>query len=221
MTVFELLTDYMQPATLQDSVGDALSLALDQGHQVVPVIDEQELLVGTARLADLIAAEDLGRPLSECNLGSPVKIASDAPLFDAVEFVVDHEVDLLPVIDESGRYLGAVDLTGLLRSVSRILRIGDAGSVVEIDIPRRDYTLGQLVHTIEEHGAHVLTINSENPRNPEADVRVIVKVSLTDTVRIRAVLEHYGYNVVSIDREKSTAEDIQQRVREFMHYLDV
>jgi len=221
MTVFELLSDYLQPATLDDSVGDALNLALDQGHQVVPVVDEDGRLVGAVRLPELISFANHETPLREYRLNSPFFVTSEAHLFDAIELVIDNEVDLLPVIDESGRYLGALDLTGLLRSASRILGVGSSGSVVEIDLPLRDYSLGKLAHTIEENGAKVLSINSERVQEPEGDIRVTVKVSATDPVRIRAVLEHYGYQVVVVDRRKSTAEDIQQRVREFMHYLDV
>lgn len=221
MTVFELLSDYLQPATLDDSVGDALDLALEQGHQMVPVIDEDERLVGSVRLPELVACADPRQPLRDYGLNSPLYIASEAHVFDAIELVIDNEVDLLPVINDSGRYLGAVDLTGLLRSASRILGTASAGSIVEIDLPPRDYSLGKLVHTIEESGAKVLSVNSDTMRERGGDIRLTIKVNVADSVRIRAVLEHYGYQVVAVDREKSTAEDIQQRVREFMHYLDV
>lgn len=221
MTVFELLSDYLEPATLDDAVGDVLSQALQRGHHVVPVVDEGNRLVAIVRVPELIACTDTQTRLREFKLQAPVLIASDAHLFDAVEFVVDHEVDILPVVDADGRYLGALDLTGLLRSVSRILGIGDAGSIIEIDVSPRDYALGKLVHTIEEHGVRVLSINSERQLEPNADIRLTIKLSATDTVRMRAVLEHYGYSVVVAERRQSMAEDIQQRVREFIHYLDV
>ena len=221
MTVFELLSDYVQPATLDDSVGDALALALGQGYQLVPVVDEDEVLVATTRLPELVACPDPERPLREHRLNSPIFVASEAHTFDAIELALDNEVDLLPVIDESGRYLGSVDLSGLLRSAARTLGLGTAGANIEVDISPRDYALARLVHTIEENGAKVLSVNTERLPETESDVRVTVKVSVPDPVRIRAVLEHYGYQVVAVDRRKSTAEDIQQRVREFMHYLDV
>jgi len=221
MTVFELLSEYLEPATLDETVGETLERALERGHQHVAVVDAAGRLIATVRLPDLVACPNPQTPLREFRLQTPLFIASEAHLFDAVEFVVDNEVDVLPVVDAEGRYLGALDLTGLLRSVSRALGIGEAGSIIEIDVSPRDYALGRLVHTIEEHGARVLSVNSEQPREAGADVRLTVKMSVSDTVRIRAVLEHYGYSVVAVERRQSMAEDLQQRVREFIHYLDV
>lgn len=221
MTVFELLSNGFEPAALGDSVGQTLSHAQERGHRIVPVVDEDRRLVAIAKTAELGVAKNQDTTLRDGPLNPPIFVPADAHLYDAVEVVVNSEVDLLPVVDETGAYLGCIDLSGLLKSVSRTLGIGESGSIIEIDMPPRDYTLGRLVHTIEEHGARVLSIYSDGRRHPDADVRVVVKVSVTDTVRIRAVLEHYGYHVVAVDRENSTAEDIQQRVREFIHYLDV
>ncbi len=221
MTVLELLIDPLQAVSLDDGVDTALNLSLEQGHRAVPVVDEDGVLVASLRLVDLLACEESSATVRDCRLNSPHWIRADAQVLEAVGLVVDNEIDLLPVVDGAGRYVGAVDLTGLLRSVSRLLRVGEPGSLIEVDVSPRDYTLARLIHTVEENGAKVLAVNSESARNPESDVRVMLRVNTGDTVRIKAVLEHYGYNVVAVDREQSSAEDIQQRVREFMHYLDV
>jgi len=221
MTVFELLSDHLKAVSLDDGVDAALDLALKQGHSVVPVVDDEGILVATARLTDLLACEDPSAPVRDCRLNTPQSIRAEDQVLNAVGMVVDNEIDLLPVIDRDGRYVGAVDLTVLLRLVARLLRLGESGSLIEIDLAPRDYTLARLIHTVEESGAKVLAVNSESPRTAESDVRVMMRVNTSDTVRIKAVLEHYGYNVVSVDREQSSAEDLQQRVREFMHYLDV
>jgi phage gp46-like protein len=138
-----------------------------------------------------------------------------------VQIVLDNETDLLAVVDGEGRYMGAVDLSGLLRSMSRLLRFHEEGALIEIDVPPRDYALARLAHTIEESGARVLSINSEVPKEAEGDVRLMVKVNVADPVRTRAVLEHYGYQVVAVDRARISSEDLEHRVREFIHYLDV
>jgi len=49
----------------------------------------------------------------------------------------------------------------------------------------------------------------------------VVKVSIVDTSRIRAVLEHLGYRVHRSTGRKIPDDELKHRVAEFMHYLDV
>ena len=48
-----------------------------------------------------------------------------------------------------------------------------------------------------------------------------MKVSVEDTSRIRAVLEHLGYHVSRSTGRSLSDDELQQRVAELMHYLDV
>ena len=221
MTVLDILSDYLEPATLDDSVVDTLNRALEEGLLIVPVIGEEERLVAIVRLSDLVTDAERGGLLRNSTLQTPIVVSPDLRLYDAVQMVLDNETDLLAVVDREGRYMGVIDLSGLLRSMSRLFRIEEEGAFIEIDVAPRDYAIGRLAHTIEESGARVLSINSKAPTDPEQDIRLTVKVNVADPVRTRAVLEHYGYRVIAIDRARTNSEDIQQRVREFIHYLDV
>lgn len=220
MVVRDLISDCFLPVTASDSVGDALSQVIASEFSRLPVVDDDGLLVGMIRLAVLLKETDLTQSVAALPFDPPVSVSADAHLYDAIQMVVDREVELLPVTDGAGRYLGSVGLSDILVPVSKMLAVSASGSVLQITVPRRDYTLRDIVHSIEQTGGLVLSLCSEQGATDD-DYVLTVKTSVDDTSRIRAVLEHMGYRVTSATRQAEVDHELQHRVAEFMHYLDV
>jgi len=67
----------------------------------------------------------------------------------------------------------------------------------------------------------VRSVFTEPPVREGEPVRVTLKLDVTDSTRIRHVLEHYGYHVVAAFSDVSSDEEFQQRIRAFMRFLEV
>lgn len=220
MIVRDLISEGVLPVSRDDSVGDALSLAVYGELTHLPVVDETRRLVGMIRLSTLLDEDDLSRPVRELPFDAPFSVGDEAHLYDAIQMVVEHGADLLPVVDSEGRYVGSIGLSNVLEPVARLLATPHPGAVLDIEMTDRDFTLRHLVHAIEESGAKILSLGTA-PGSEGDDVRLVVKISLEDTSRIRAVLEHIGYRVRHSTGREEADDELQQRVAEFMHYLDV
>jgi len=74
------------------------------------VVDESERLVGVLPVRRLLTA-DRGRKLSEIMVSQVVTVPAAATVLEACELFATHRFLALPVVDEEGRVVGAVDIS--------------------------------------------------------------------------------------------------------------
>ena len=224
MIVKDLISEGVLPVSRSDTVGDALSLAVFGEAKHLPVVDEERRLVGMVRLATLLDESNLARLIGELPFDAPISVSENAHIYDAVRLVVDQGAlqgaDQIPVISSDGKYAGSIGWSDVLGPLSRLLAVSEPGSVLEIELSARDFTLRQLIHAVEENGARVLSLGTIRTDASADTMTVVVKVSVEDTSRIRAVLEHFGYHVRLITGREIPDDELKHRVAEFMHYLD-
>jgi len=65
----------------------------------------------------------------------------------------------------------------------------------------------------------VLAVASESPDQTSDKTRVTLKLNITDTTRVRHVIEHHGYRIVASFSEDDA--EMLERAQAFMRYLDV
>ena len=83
----------------------------------------------------------------------------------------------------------------------------------------RDYSPARIAYLIEQTDAKILSLVSEP--HPEGYWKVILKLNVTETARIRHVLAHHGYQVAGDFRPEAENEELQHRVEAFLRYLEV
>jgi predicted transcriptional regulator len=150
----------------------------------------------------------------------PVRIEPESHVFEAANVFRAHPQDTLPVVDPDGSYYGVLQRRDVLACLSHMLATHKQGAVLVIEMPSRDYTLGQLVYIIEQNNAKILSISSEIEELEGGSARITLKVNVADATRIRHVLGHYGYHVIEYF-DTSTTADLQLRVQALMRYLEV
>ena len=143
----------------------------------------------------------------------------DAHLFEAAQLMIRHDLTVLPVADAEDHYFGTITRTDLFRRFSEMLAAREAGAIVVVEVAERDYTLGRLVHIVEQNDVKILSLSTEAA---EGTVRITTKLNSQDTTRVRHILEHYDYKVVAVFSENDQLEEeIQERVAAFVRYLDM
>lgn len=228
MTLTTLATWTPAPLALDVTVECALGRLLDEETGVLPVVDAEGHLIGLATERVLLEADSPDAPIATLSFATPVTIPPDAHVFEATKLLVRHELAAIAVVDEAGQYLGFARRHDIFSRFAGMLATQDPGTVVSVDVEARDYALSQLVYAAEQNGVHVRAIVQEPQPVLDADdaptdgrMRITLKLDSTDTARVRAVLEHYGYRVVDAYGEREDEGDLQSRVHAFMRYLDV
>jgi acetoin utilization protein AcuB len=221
MTIQQFINRATPPLTPTETVEDALGTMMEYRVRHLPVVDGSGMLIGVISEEHLLEALDSDVEVSAL-LGPPPMFARpDTHVFDVTKIMVQHELTTLPVATSEGLYVGVVMRYDIFDQFARMLSTQETGAILAIEVPPRDYSLSQLVHTIEQNGVKILSVASETPEVAEGPIRVTLKLNVTDATRVRHMLEHYGYTVAASFGETETDEELQFRVQEFMRYLEV
>jgi predicted transcriptional regulator len=211
------------PLAPSDTVGHAVYRFADLDVKHLPVVDEEGSLLALVSEEELLKLATPSVQLSAVAGLGAVSARADAHVFEMANLLVIHRLSVLPVV-EDGVYIGVVRRRSVFEVFAKMLATGTPGTVLELDIPTRDYSLTQLSHLIEQSGGRVLSSSAQMPLDVAAEpsfVRVTLKLNVSDTSRIRYLLEHNGYDVTSVFNEEESEDDLSLRVQEFMRYLEV
>lgn len=221
MTIQTLLNTTVEPLDADDTPQHAMNVLLHSRLAHLPVVDDAKHLLGLVTEQQVMEALGTAKTLRDCLSAAPVSVDPDAHYFNAARHMVGHDLDLLPVTDPDGRYLGVVTRGDLFAMFSRMLGTDKRGAILVLEMAPRDYSMAQLLHIIEQNDVKVLAVGTEQPDHPEDNLRLTLKLNITDATRTRHVLDHHGYKVLASFNEAESREDLQDRAREFMRYLEV
>ena len=219
MTVQSLLSPAL-PLRLGDTVEDALVRLASAGLRHLPVVDARGQLVAVLGEAALLAYPETDARLSDLPLSPlpPVSAPPDTHVFDAAHLLRGHDLGALPIATDEGDYVGLVVRQAVFGQLAHMLATEEPGTILVADVDRRDFSLAQLAHLVEQSGVRILSASTED--DPGAGrVLVTLKLNVTDTARVRHLLAHHEIRVVGVFDEAES--DLEARAAEFLRYLDV
>lgn len=223
MTVQQHLSLDIEPLAPTDTVGHAVYRFADLDVKHLPVVDEEDRLVALVAEKEVLELTTPAMALNTVAGLGAISVGPDTHVFEAANLLVIHRLSVLPVV-EGGVYLGLLRRSALFEEFAAMLSTGRPGAIIVLDVLSRDYSLTQLSHLVEQSNAKVLAVTAQMPTVAGGDpalVRVTLKLNVTDTARVRYLLEHHSYHVVSVFNEEETEDDLTLRVQEFMRYLEV
>ncbi|MHA4779418.1 CBS domain-containing protein [Streptomyces sp. MSC1_001] len=113
MKVGGLMTDEVVSAVPAASFREVAKMLAEHDVSGVPVVDEDDRVVGVVSESDLLARDDL---IARDLMTSPaVTVHAEETVADAARLMVRRGVERLPVVDEEERLVGIVTRRDLLR----------------------------------------------------------------------------------------------------------
>ncbi len=222
MTVQRLLSPDLEPLVPTDTVGHAIYRLAELDVEHLPVVSAEGELVALVAEDELLRVSDLGLPLAALSGLGVLSVRPEVHLFEAASLLSVHHLSVLPVAEADGEYVGAVRRRVLFEELAGMLSTGTPGTILILEVAPRDYSLGQLIYFIEQSNAKVLSLATQGEGARDGGlVRVTIKLNVTDTSRVRHVLEHHGYRVTAVFNEQDGDDELSLRVQEFMRYLEV
>jgi len=216
----DLVNSSVPPVKPNDTVEYALGLLLEFRIRHLPVVDSQGFLVGVISENHLLDADGPDAEVQSRILGEPVYGDPEMHVFEATKIMVDHGLTTLPIAESDKRYVGAIKRHDIFDLFARMLSTQETGAILALEVDSKDYSLSQLVYSIEQNDVKILSIATENAEG-NSTVRVTLKLNVTDTSRVRHVVEHEGYRVVAAFSDDDDDDELRDRVQEFMRYLEV
>lgn len=220
MTARTLIARDIPPLTTEHTGRDAFHLLSDFHVKHLPVVRDGKLLgilseedVFNHNISDLIRTYDL-------NHLRKAAVLEDEHVFGVIRLMGEQRLTLIPVIDPESNYLGVIAQNDLLRYFSHTASFTGEGAILVLEMPGRDYSLGNIARIIEDEGIKILNlfVTSE----PDHDsMELTMKLDRTDISRAIASLERHDYRIRETFGELEKANMMRERYDALMYYLNI
>jgi CIC family chloride channel protein len=108
-----------------DTVASANQAMIERGFRGIPVA-EGDRLVGIVTMSDVLRIPQermAATPLRDVMTQNPLTVRSDGSLLNALEEMTNHGVGRLPVVNETGKLVGIITRTDVVRSYNRAVEL--------------------------------------------------------------------------------------------------
>lgn len=222
MLVSEALNTSMRVLSGQDTVGEALQHMTEQEAGRLPVVNSSTgRLMGQVTKAMLENLENKSARLVDMELEEPYKIFNKEHLFQAIRMMLQHELQILPVVNNDWEFQGIIRKQQVLESLSSMLNLTEFGSVITVELSESDFTLSEIVRLIEAEGGRILGITVETPNARNQAYEISIKLNLQDVSRVASALRRYGYSILTEAESESRNIDLATRADELLKYIDM
>lgn len=215
-----LKTDF-KPLEAGDLVVEVIDRMEVQRVKTLPVVDKTtQKLVGQVKYAQLIDTDN-STMISDLKVDEAVKVYKGQHIFEAARLMLQHELQLLPMVDKESTFLGIITKERVLESISEMLNLVESGSVITIELEPIDFSISEIVQIIETEGAKILGVTVEGPNNGKQNFEISVKLNVKDTSRVTAALKRYDYAVLIESESTVFGNDLEHRADELLKYIDM
>ena len=219
MVASELISNDIVPLRTSDTGDEALSIMHEFFVQHLPIVNDEELLGLLSE--DDVLAHDAAEAVGSYNIALPHARARDRDhLYEVMRLVAEYELTAVPVVDPSGKYEGLITAADLLAYYARTTPFTESGSIIILELQRRDYALSQLARIAESEDAVILSSFVESTGDGSL-LRVTIKVNHEHVQGILASFERFGYRVAATFNEGFAVDTLRERYDALINYLNV
>jgi acetoin utilization protein AcuB len=189
---------------------DALNLMHEHRFRRLPVVDENDRLVGIVSERDLLYASpppatllsglELNHLLAELQIKKimtreVLTTTPDTFVEDAARLMVENKVGGLPVVDEDNHVVGVITETDVFVAFIELYRAGHAGLYLTLKAQDRAGLMVELSRAVLEPGGDIVGLSSSYDE-ATGNYRLVIKGQEIDKDRVVAILASLGYHVI-------------------------
>jgi len=220
MLAKELISTKIVPLKLSDTGAEALSVMNDFFTKQLPVVENKKLI-------GIISEEDLleygfDSQISAINFKSKpmVFIKSDDHIYEAMRALAEYDVTIIPVLNNKDQYIGLITQEDLINYFAKTGSFNEPGSVVVLEVQKRDYSLSNISGIIESEDAAVLS--SYITTDLETDrINVTLKINRQNTQHILASLKRHNYVIKAFFDESEYLDILKDRYDSLINFLNI
>ncbi len=219
MIASELISYDIPPLKLSDTGIKALDWMEEFKTSELPIVDENKY-VGLISESEVLDRNNVDDAIKDYNLTFKTpSVYENQHLFEVISLIVQHDVNLLPVVDQNEQYLGLITTKKIIQYFSQVVSVANAGSILTLEVNVKDYSLSEISKMVESDDAKILAsfITSHEDSNK---LEVTLKINKTEISRILHTFERFNYTVLASYNESEYHKDLQDRYDEFMRFLN-
>jgi len=219
MIAKNLLSQDIIPLRTSDTGKEALSVMNDFYVKHLPIDNNKQLLGLISE--DEILEHDVEEAVGSYNLSMSRPYArADNHISEVLKTLSEYQLTVIPVVDDSGDYLGLISQEDLIRFFANIGSFTEPGGIVVLEMSRHDYSMAEMARIVESEDAAILSSFITSTLD-STKIDVTLKINRTDLQRILASFERFDYKVKATFQEAEYFDSLKERFDSFMSYLNV
>jgi CBS domain-containing protein len=214
-----LISQAIVPLRTSDTGQEALNMMDDFYVKHLPIVNNQQLLGVVSE--DDIFNFDVNEAVGSYSLSlvRPYVRLKDH-LYEVMRILALNQLTVVPVVDYNDNYVGVITLEDLLRQFASTTPFSEPGSILVLEMNRRDYTLAEIARIIESEGAHILSCFVSS--FPDSTLlEVTLKIDRQSIQSIIATFERFDYQIKASFNETEYLDSLKERYDAFIAYLNV
>lgn len=220
MIAKKLINNTIPPLKLTDDGEKALAWIAEFHVHHLPVVDGQQYL-GMISEYTIYDTNETAQPLSAYNFSeTPPKVSEYDHIYEVMKVMKSNRLSVMPVLDEEQQYVGLITLDTITDYLSQAQGMEDPGGILILEMKVNDYVLSEIARLVESHDAKILSMYVTNHQG-SGNIDVTLKINKTDLTSILPTFERFDYIVKAYYQEEDYLEDVQERLDEFMNYLNI
>ena len=219
MIASELLSNDLVPLRTSDTGEDALAVMRDFLVQHLPIVNDRELLGLLSE--DDVLDHDVAEAVGSYRLSLPyARVREGDHLYEVMRLVAEYDLTAVPVIDADGTYGGLITAADLLNYYARTATFTETGSILVLEVQRRDYALSEIARIAESENAIILSSFVESLGEGSL-LQVTIKVNHEHVEGIIATFQRFGYEIKATFNEGVAIGTLRERYDALISYLNV
>ena len=216
----DLISTKIIPLKLSDTGAEALSIMNDFYIKQLPVVENKKL-VGIISEGDLLEY-GFDNEINAINFKSKplVFIKTDDHIYEAMRILAEYDVNIIPVINSKNNYVGLITQEDLISYFAKTGSFNEPGSIVVLEVNKRDYSLSNISHIIESEDAAVLSSYITTDLETHK-INVTLKINRQNTQDIIASLKRHNYEVKAFFDESEYLDILKERYDALINFLNV
>lgn len=219
MIARELLAEDIIPLRTSDTGQEALSIMSDFYVRHLPIVNNEELLGVISE--DDILEHDVKEAVGSYHLSMQRPyVRGNAHLYEVMNIMSEYRLTVIPVVDEDNSYLGLISQSELLFTFARLGAFSEPGSIVVLEMGRRDYSLALIARIVESENTTILS--SWIFSTPDSSrINVTLKLNRQNIQAILASFDRYDITVKASFQEDEFSNILRERYESFINYLNI
>ncbi|MBD1432677.1 CBS domain-containing protein [Sphingobacterium sp. DN00404] len=220
MYIGEIIAKNYFDVQSDDSIGFALDKMNELHTTQLPIVDERDLL-GILTEEHLLSAHDETQPLSSLMVSFRfVYLYEYQHVYDALQYMDAHQLEILPILDKENGYMGTVTSIDLLSAINETLGNKGPGAIIVLELGKNDVSFSHIAHIFESENIRILnTAVRDIPDTTKMEMTI--KVDKQNISTVVASLWRFDYVVKATFNDGSQDSDIKERYDILMNYLNL
>jgi len=214
-----LISNDIIPLRTSDTGEEALAIMNEFGVRTLPIVNNKQLL-GVVSEDDILNYNiDEAVGSYRLSLHRPYVRERDH-VFEVMKVLAVEQLTLIPAINDKEEYIGFVTQDDLLQYFAATAAFTEPGSIIVLELQRRDYSLVEIARIVESESANIISSFITTNRDHFL-IDVTIKINKPDIQSIIATFERFNYKIKASFLEAQFNDTLKERYDLLMAYLNV